>query len=82
MTAHPILEQFFHLIGDCLTPEVAQRLIALRAPVDVQQRTEEFTAKSTDGSLTRDEAEEYQALVSAGSFIALLQAEARQVPGK
>ena len=79
MPTHPVLEQLIHPIGDCLTPEVAGRIAALRAPASVQRRMEEFAAKSSEGSLTPVEADEYRALVSAGGFIALLQAEAREV---
>ncbi len=77
MPAHPVLEQLIHPIGDCLTPDVADRLARLKAPEVLQQRMEEFAARSTEGTLTGEEEEEYRALVSAGSFMALLQAEAR-----
>ena len=74
-----ILDELFAPIGSCLTPDVAKSLAGLRAPAKVQARMEEFAQKSIEGTLTKEEKAEYDALVSAGNFIALLQAEARGV---
>jgi hypothetical protein len=40
---------------------------------------EEYAARSTEGTLNPSETEEYRALISAGSFIASLQAKARGI---
>ncbi|MEZ5300361.1 MAG: hypothetical protein R3F11_06800 [Verrucomicrobiales bacterium] len=82
MSVQPVLEQLIHPFGDCLTPEVARRIAALRAPLELQEKMEEFADRSSEGLLTDAEAEEYRALVSAGTIFALLQAEAREVASR
>lgn len=76
-TAHTILDELLEPIGACLTPEVAERLAQLRAPETVQVRIEELARKSEEGTLSDTEREEYDAFVSAGNFIAILQSKAR-----
>ena len=66
-------------IGDCLTPEVAKRLVVLRAPEKYQRRIETLAEKSTEGQLSAAEAEEYRSLVTAGNVMAVLQSKARQL---
>jgi hypothetical protein len=78
-TAHTVLDELLQPLGDCLTVEVAERLSALRAPASVQARIEELARKSEEGQLSGSEREEYEALVSAGNFIAILQSKARRV---
>ena len=78
-TANTVLDELLEPIGACLTPEVAQRLIELRASPSVQKRVEALACKSEEGRLSKAEQEEYDALVSAGSFIAILQSKARRL---
>ena len=78
-TAHGILDELLDPIGACLTPEVAERLVQLRAPDSVQSRMEELARKSEDGALSDSEREEYEAFVSAGNFVAILQSKARRL---
>ncbi|HSF19319.1 MAG TPA: hypothetical protein VLK65_27585 [Vicinamibacteria bacterium] len=77
--AHTALDELLEPLGDCLTVEVAERLSALRAPASVQARIEDLARKSEEGQLSDPEREEYEALVSAGNFIAILQSKARRV---
>lgn len=76
-TAHPVLNDLLDPLGECMTPDVARRIVDLRAPAPVQQRVEELAAKASDGTLNEAEREEYEAFVSAGNFIAILQSKAR-----
>ena len=76
-TTHPALNDLLQPLGDCITPEVAQRIVDLRAPASVQQRVEQLAAKSSEGTLDEPERQEYEALVSSGNFIAILQSKAR-----
>ncbi|HXV62543.1 MAG TPA: hypothetical protein VEK15_17725 [Vicinamibacteria bacterium] len=77
--AQTALDELLEPLGDCLTVEVAERLSALRAPASVQARIEDLARKSEEGQLSGPEREEYEALVSAGNFIAILQSKARRV---
>jgi len=78
-TANTVLDELLEPVGACFTPEVAQRLINLRASSSVQKRIEELARKSEQGQLSKVEQEEYEALVSAGNFIAILQSKARRL---
>lgn len=78
-TAHAILDELLEPIGDCLTPEVAERLASLRAPDSVQKRIDELARRSEDGQLSKEEREEYEAFVSAGNFTGILQSKARRI---
>ena len=78
-TAHSVLDELLDPIGACLTPEVAERLVQLRAPESVRARMEELAKKSEDGALSDSEREEYEAFVSAGNFVAILQSKARRL---
>ncbi|MDA1252821.1 MAG: hypothetical protein O2820_26820 [Planctomycetota bacterium] len=71
------LHELLDPVGQCLTPEGARRLIDLRASVPVQKRMDQLAAKSNAGTLTESERSEYESLVSAGTFIAILQSKAR-----
>lgn len=74
-----VLDELFEPVGQCLTPDVARRLVALRAPAQVQQKLDELAEKSTEGTLTNDERAEYETYVRTINFIGVLQAKARAV---
>ncbi len=78
-TARAVLDELLEPVGACLTPEVADRLTKLRAPASVQKRMAELARKSEEGQLSQTEEEEYEAFVSAGNFIAVLQSKARRL---
>jgi hypothetical protein len=77
--ARDALDRMLEPVSRCLTPEAAKRLLELRADREVQARVEELAAKSTAGALTPAERSEYEAYVTAGDFIAILQAKARNL---
>jgi hypothetical protein len=64
-------------VGQCLTPEVAARIVALRADSKTQLRLEQLAEKNSEGVLTPDEEAVYSAYVEAPDVIAILQAKAR-----
>ena len=78
-TTHAVLDELLDPVGRCLTLEVAQRVAELRASEAVQSRIEELAAKSSEGTLSSQEREEYEVYVSAGTFIAVLQSKARKL---
>ncbi|MBX7073388.1 MAG: hypothetical protein K1X71_09600 [Pirellulales bacterium] len=79
MTPTQILDRILAPVADCLTPEMAQRLVNLRADPDMQARIDELASKNTDGELTHDERAEYETYVHAAGFVAVLQANARRI---
>ena len=74
-----VLDKLFDPVEKCLTPEVARRLVGVRAPADVQERLDELADKCSDGTLTADEQSEYETYVRTINFIGVLQAKARAV---
>ena len=75
MTA--VLDQLFDPVSECLTPEVARRLVGLRASPAVQTRLDELAEKCSDGTLTVNERSAYESYLRAVNFIGVLQAKAR-----
>lgn len=73
------LNELLDPVGQCLTPEVAEKLVKLRAPASVQAYMDELAAKNTEGKLSESEQAQYESLTAAGTFIAVLQSKARQL---
>lgn len=74
-----IVDKLFEPVGRCLTPDVARKIAALRATDEVQSRLDELADKSTEGTLTAAERQEYEIYVRAVNFIGVLQAQARKL---
>ena len=77
-TVEITLEHVLGAVGECLDHTSAQALLGLRADEKLQLRIEELADRCTEGQLTDEEREEYETLIRAGSFIAILQAKARK----
>lgn len=77
-----VLNDLLTPVGDCLTPETAEQLVRLRAPNSVQDHMAQLAEKSNRGTLSKAEQDEYETLVSTGTFIAILQSKARQILNK
>jgi uncharacterized protein YnzC (UPF0291/DUF896 family) len=71
------LDRLVQPLSDCLTPESARRLVGLKPDPRLQARVDELSAKSSAGTLTDHEREEYARYVSFGTFVAILKAKAR-----
>jgi hypothetical protein len=74
-----VLDQLISPLGDCLTPEAARRLIALKANPKLQARVDDLAARHSHGLLTPDEQAEYGRYVSYSTFVAILKSKARQL---
>jgi hypothetical protein len=74
-----VLDELFDPVSRCLTPDVARRIVGLRASPQVQRTLDELAEKSTEGTLTDAERSDYETSVRAINFIGLLQAKARAV---
>ncbi|NCY17907.1 MAG: hypothetical protein EBX39_14340 [Actinobacteria bacterium] len=81
-TVHSALTELLDPLGDCLTPEVARKVVQLRASAEANDRMRLLAGKSAAGTLSDEEREEYEACVSAGTFVAILQAKARRMLGE
>jgi hypothetical protein len=77
--AHAAFEPVLAAVGQCLDRQSAEALLRLRADREMQGRIEELADKCTDGRLTSEERDEYEALIRVGNFVAILQAKARRL---
>ena len=66
-------------VGQCLTPEVAKRIVSLRADRELQSRVDELADKANAGRLSDEERSEYEQYVSFSQFVTLLQIKARNL---
>ena len=66
-------------LGDCLTPESARRLLALKPDPELQRRVDDMATRHTEGQLSPEEEAEYGCYVSYATFIAILKSKARQL---
>lgn len=72
-----ILGRFLDPVTECLTPEVAAKIAALRASPADQARIEELAEKNSEGTITPEERDEYADMVLAVNMVSVLQAKAR-----
>ena len=72
-----ILAQCLEPLGECLTPEVAQKIVGFRASPELQARIDELADKCNEGELTPEEASEYDRYVDAIDVVAMLKAQVR-----
>jgi len=77
--ATPALDRLLEPVARCLTREALQQLVDLRADADLQERLEALADRNTDGRLTAEERDEYEAYVHAIHVISILQAKARNL---
>ncbi len=75
----PTIDQLIEPVGQCLTAEVAERLISLRANPELQREVDRLADKANRGSLTDDERAQYEQYVSFAQFVTLLQIKARDL---
>lgn len=73
------IEQLMAPVGECLSPEVAQRIIELRADANLQARVDELADKANRGTLSDVERSEYEKYVSFTSFVTFLQIKAKKL---
>jgi hypothetical protein len=82
----PVLDQLIGPLGECLTPESARRLLALKADRKLQAVVDDLAVRHSRGELTPTEQAEYGSYVSFSTFVAILKSKARQLlansPGK
>ena len=74
-----VLDQLLDPLGDCLTPESARRLLALKPDPELQKRVDDLATRHTEGQLSPEEEAAYGRYVSYATFIAILKSKARQL---
>jgi hypothetical protein len=74
-----LLEQVLDPFVDCLTPEAARKIVALRAEPAVQTRLDQLADRANAGLLTPEERLEYEKFRATFHMITILQSKARQI---
>jgi hypothetical protein len=74
-----VLDKLIGPLSECLTPESARRLLALKADQALQARVDDLAERHGQGLLTPEEQAEYGRYVSYSTFIAILKSKARQL---
>jgi hypothetical protein len=75
----PALDRLVSPLGNCLTPESARRLLALKADRKLQAYVDDLADRHSEGRLSPAEEAEYGRYVSFSTFIAILKSKARQL---
>jgi hypothetical protein len=73
-----ILDQIIEPFAECLTPEAARKIVAIRADDELQGRVDALADKANAGTLTEIEQSEYDRYLAAFHFVTILQARARR----
>lgn len=74
-----VLDHLVTSLSDCLTPEAARRVIALKADRKLQARVNDLAGRHSRGELSAVEQAEYGRYVSFSTFVAILKSKARQL---
>lgn len=76
---HDTLDRLLGRVGRSLTPDAARRVLEIRADDELQQRLDDLADRSTAGTPTDVERQEYESLGLAGDLSSVLQAHAARV---
>jgi hypothetical protein len=72
MSAATVLDQLLDPLSRCLDAESARRVLALGVSAPVQEKVDTLAERANEGLLTDDERAEYEALINAEDFVAIL----------
>ncbi|HUE16442.1 MAG TPA: hypothetical protein VMR25_19870 [Planctomycetaceae bacterium] len=73
-----VLDRFLDPLTDCLTPDVARRIVDLKIDPSLQSRLDELAQKANAGTLSAEELQEYEEYVDGIELVAILKAKARR----
>jgi hypothetical protein len=74
-----VLDRLVSPLGDCLTPESARRVLALKADPQLQAEVDDLATRHSEGRLTPQEQADYGKYVAFSTFVAILKSKARQL---
>jgi uncharacterized protein YnzC (UPF0291/DUF896 family) len=78
MNAATGLDGLLEPLSLCLDAESARRLVAFRIDPQVLARIEVLGERANEGDLTADERSEYEALINAADFVAIVRLKAQR----
>ena len=66
-------------LAECLTPEVATRILGVHLDPDIQVRAGELAVKANEGELSAEDRAEYELLIEKADLLGIFKSLARQV---
>jgi len=82
MTSATALHQLFDSVGNCLSLEAASKLREMRLTDELQDQLDTWATQNSAGELNADDRQQYEAILRALNFVAVLQAKARLISKK
>ena len=82
MSTTSYLDRFLEPMTEAFTPEMAKKIIDLRADSEMRARIDQLAAKANEGTLTPGEDAEYKGYVEAADIIGIIQSKARRFLAK
>lgn len=79
MTTATALDQIFNSVGDCLSVEAAAKLRDLRISDELQSQLDTWARQNAEGALEAEGRQQYESILRALNFVAVLQAKARRI---
>jgi hypothetical protein len=79
MATSASLDKLFDTVGECLTVDTASKLTSFSLPESLQIQLDDWADRNSLGQLAGEERDQYEAMLRALNFIALLQAKARRI---
>jgi len=76
MSDTALLDELLDPFARCLDTESAQRIAEFQIAASVQERVDALAERANEGVLTEDERAEYDTLINAADFIAILKLKA------
>jgi hypothetical protein len=78
MSDSALLDDLLDPFTECLDSGTARRVIEFGISPSVQQRVEALAEKANHGELSAEERADYELLITAADFIAILKTKARR----
>ena len=78
MSDTALIDELLDPFAQCLDEESAQRVVEFGIAPAVQRRVDELAERANDGVLTDEERTDYETLVNAADFIAILKLKAKR----
>ncbi len=78
MSTVSYLDRILDPVADAFTPELARRIVNLRADDELQAEIDVLRRKANEGTLSDEEEAAYKDFVEAFDVISIIQSKARQ----
>ncbi len=78
MSTTAYINRFLEPVVDAFTPELAHKIVNLKADPELQARVNELAEKANEGSLTAEEDAEYKSIIQAADLVSIIQSKARR----